>query len=135
MSITQFLAYERGELSIKDIKHSNGLECLAEKILNDERLTKLVVFTISALNYPIIAKAEEDVSALSKIDSAGMMFLGIMRTLGYWLCIIFCIVEILKKLMEGNTKDMGNIVIKYLLVFAILYVLPQGMDLIKALFK
>lgn len=135
MTIPQFLAYERGEMSIKDIKQINGIETLAGQILNDKHLTKLVVFTIAALNYPLIANASEEVSALGKIDAAGVMFLGIMRTLGYWLCIIFCIVDILKRLMEGNTKDIANTVIKYLCVFAVLYILPEGMNLIKILFK
>ena len=51
MTIPQFLAYERGEKSLKDIELENGMESIARKIINNDRLRKITVFTIASLNY------------------------------------------------------------------------------------
>lgn len=133
MSIKQFMEVQRGEKTYKDIETENGLESLAGRILNDDRLRKLTVFTIAALNYS--SKAFADTSeAVVKINSGGFMILGIIQTLGYWLCIISCIMEILKCVMNGSSKDVGKIILKYLLIFGSLYLMPWLFDLIKEIF-
>jgi len=116
MTIPEFFEYERN----KD---------------NSQRLKKLLVFTIAAIGF-----AKENVYAattdpLAKVNIAGATFLSILRTIGYWLCLIFCILEILKILMNGQTKDVGKIIIKYLLVFSTLYILPWAFTLIKTIFE
>lgn len=133
MSIPQFCAYKRGEKTLKDIKIENGLESIAIKIMNDERLRKMAVFTIAGLNYA--SKVFADVSeASAKINEAGIQILGVVQTIGYWLCIIFCLMEILKSIMNGSSKDVGKIMLKYTLIFASLYLMPFAFNLIKEIF-
>lgn len=133
MSIHQFLQYERGEKSIKDIEIENGLESIATKIINNDRLRKMAIFTIASLNY--ISSVQADVAqAAAKIDSAGIMFFGILQSIGYWLCLIGCIMEILKSVMNGTSKDIGRVMLKYLLIFASLYLMPWAFDLIRGIF-
>ncbi|WP_370836019.1 hypothetical protein [Clostridium tertium] len=133
MTIPQFLAYERGEKSIKDIEIENGLESVATKIMNNDRLRKMTVFVIAGLNYTSTALADT-AEAVGRIDSAGNMFLGIIQSIGYWLCLIGCIMEILKSVMNGSSKDVGKVMLKYLLIFAALYLMPFAFNLVKEIF-
>lgn len=133
MSIPQFLSYERGEKTLKDIEMENGLESLATKIISDDRLRKITVFTIASLNYMSTVQAAAT-DAIAKIDSAGNTFFGILQSIGYWLCLIGCIMEILKSVMNGSSKDIGKIMLKYILIFAALYLMPFAFNLIKEIF-
>lgn len=133
MSINQFMEVQRGEKSFKDIEIENGLESIASKILNDDRLRRMTVFTIAGLNYASEVLADTS-QAVAKINVAGYTFLNIVQTLGYWLCLIGCIMEILKSLMNGSSKDVGKLMLKYLLIFAALYLMPFAFDLIREIF-
>lgn len=133
MTIPQFLAYERGEKTIRDIEIENGLECIATKIINNDRLRKMSVFVIAGLNYTSTVLADT-ADAVGRIDSAGNMFLGIIQSIGYWLCLIGCIMEILKSVMNGSSKDVGKVMLKYLLIFAALYLMPFAFNLVKEIF-
>lgn len=134
MSIPQFLAYERGEKTLKDVKLENGLEPIAQRIINNDRLRRMTVFVIAGLNYANTVLANTT-DAVGRIDSAGNMFLGIVQSIGYWLCLIGCIMEILKSVMNGSSKDVGKIMMKYLLIFAALYLMPFAFNLIKDIFS
>lgn len=133
MSINQFMEVQRGEKSFKDIEVENGLESLARRILNDDRLRRMTVFTIASLNYTseVLADTAE---AFGKIDRGGIVILGAIQRVAYWLCIISCVMEILKTVMNGSTKDVGKIMLKYILVFMSLYLMPWLFDLIREIF-
>ena len=133
MSIKQFMEVQAAEKTYKDIEIENGLENLATKIINDDRLRRLTVFTIAGLNYASEVLADTS-QAVAKINVAGYTFLNIVQTLGYWLCLIGCIMEILKSLMNGSSKDIGKLMLKYLLIFAALYLMPWAFDLIREIF-
>lgn len=133
MTIPQFLQYQRGEKTIKDIEVENGLENMATKIMNDDRLKKITVFTIASLNCTSTVYADT-AQAVSKINNAGNAFLTIFQSVGYWLCLIGCIMEILKSVMNGSSKDVGRIMLKYILIFAALYVMPFAFKLISEIF-
>lgn len=133
MTIPQFLAYERGEKTIKDIEVENGLENIATKIMKDDRLKKITVFTIASLNCMNTVYADT-VQAVAKINSAGNTFLSIFQSIGYWLCLIGCIMEILKSVMNGSSKDVGKMMLKYILIFAALYLMPFAFNLIREIF-
>lgn len=133
MSINQFMEVQAGEKTYKDIEIENGLESLATKIINDDRLRRMTVFVIAGLNYASEVLADTS-QAVAKINVAGYTFLNIVQTLGYWLCLIGCIMEILKSLMNGSSKDVGKLMLKYLLIFAALYLMPFAFDLIREIF-
>lgn len=133
MSINQFMEVRRGEKSFKDIEIENGMESLATKIINDDRLRRMTVFTIASLSYAQEVLADTS-DAFGKINKGGLMILGLIQTVGYWLCIISCVMEILKTVMNGATKDVGKVMIKYILIFASLYLMPWLFDLIREIF-
>lgn len=134
MSIHQFCEMERGNLTLREIELQNGFESFATIVTKDKYIEKLVVISMACmLGLGKIANAATDVEG--KITGAGQKFFSIIRTLGYWLCLIGCIVEILKSVSTGGSKDIGKIIMKYLLIFGALYFMPWAFDLIKEMFE
>lgn len=110
-------------------KEKNSLENLAE-IISKNRYTKgLTVFLLANMMYVETALANTD-----KIDAAGGTILGIVRSFGYWICLIMCIVEIIKSLMQGDTRSISKIIAKYAIGFGSFYFLPWFFDIIRKVF-
>lgn len=137
MTFSQYRAYKNGEKTLREIKRERNemgkLEDIATEIVENPRLKRLVVFTVASLNYAseVLADTSE---AYAKIDRGGILILGLIQTVAYWLCIISCIMEILKTVMNGSTKDVGKIMLKYILIFASVYLMPWAFNLIKDIF-
>jgi len=114
------------------IKHNFNMELVAKHINADNKLKKQAVFVLGSLFY-----VQDVVSAagdLSKIDKAGGTILQVARKIGYWVCIVGCIIDVLKALMQGDTKSIAKIMMKYALAFSSLYIFPWVLDLIKNIF-
>lgn len=109
----------------------NDAEALARKINRDRRLRAMVTFVLANGLYMKKAYAA---SNLDKVNSAGFQILDIVRTFGYWICVICCIAEIIRSLTQGDTKGVGKIVIKYCTGYGVFYFLPWFFDLIKEMF-
>ena len=101
---------------------------------SDKRLYKILVFTVASMSYSATVLADTG-EALNNIDKIGYIFLSIFQKVGYWGCLLGCFVEILKSLMNTATKDIWKIFMKYMVIFAILYLLPWAFDLIKETFS
>lgn len=114
-------------------KYNENLELVAKKINNDTRLKRMAVFTLGNLLY--INDTVYAADPLSKVDKAGGTILGIVRKVGYWICIIGCIIDIIKALIQGDTKSVAKVMMKYALAFGALYVFPWILDLIKSIFS
>ncbi|GAA0735813.1 hypothetical protein [Clostridium oceanicum] len=114
-------------------KHNSNVELVAKHINSNNRLKKEAILVLGTIFY-----VQDVVSAagdLGKIDKAGNTILDIVRKIGYWCCIIGCIIDIVKSLMQGDTKSIGKIMMKYALAFTALYFFPWLLDLIKGIFS
>jgi hypothetical protein len=133
-SIPQFMKMQRD----KELLMSLGVtEGVAFEIRCNKKMK--ILFTLGLaliLHYQeALAKpAAKTVEALNKVDTAGATLLAIVRKIGYWICIIMCIIEILRCLGNGNTKEIGKVIVKYLIAFGACYLLPFLFDLIAAIF-
>lgn len=134
MSIHQFCEMERGNITLREIELQNGFESFATIVTRDKYIEKLVVISMACM-LGLGKMANAAVDAEGKINQVGLTFFSIARTLGYWLCLLGCIVEILKAVSTGNNKDIAKIMMKYLLIFASLYFMPWAFDLIREMFK
>ena len=134
MSIPQFNSYNRGELTLNEIKTINQVENIATKIMKNERVRRITILTIASINlmYKVSASSKD---SIEKIDTAGAMFLGIFQSIAYWLCLLGAIMEILKCVMNGSSKDVGRIMLKYILIFASIFLIPFAFDLIRDIFS
>lgn len=72
---------------------------------------------------------------LGKINLLGLKFLGIAQVFGYWICIIMCVVDIIKALMQGDAKGAGKIFVKYLIAFIALFGVKYAFDEVKTIFQ
>lgn len=122
-----FLQELKNKIAYKDLSQ------LARYINKNEKLETKTIFVLANLMYCKKALANTAVST-AKINKAGNTILGICRTIGYWACLIMCIVDIIKALMQGDTKSIAKIMMKYALAFAALYFFPWILDLIKEIF-
>lgn len=122
----------------EEIKKLDTEEYIAKKIISDPRLKKMVAFVTGSLLYfnkAIINAAEPTVKGLEKINYAGNTLLTVARTIGYWVCLVMCIVEIIKSVANGDTKSISKIIMKYILAIGAFYMLPWMFDLVRAIFS
>ena len=93
----------------------------------------ILAFSIAAINFlnPVIAVADVDIS---KLDDLGTKFLNTIRGGGYWIILIIAVADVIKTAMKGGKNEIGNTIIKYLLIYASLYILPLLFDMIREVF-
>ena len=106
-------------------------ELIAKRINESPRLTKCftVLMGTMLMSQKVMAITGEK-DPLKMIDTTGAMFLGVVMRVGYQLILIMCAIEILKSLMQGDTKSIGKILIKYLSATLALYSFPWLVDLV-----
>lgn len=132
MSLPEFLALERGEITLKEIKANRQLDNFIGKIMANKQLKKAFVFlTALGLTFQTFTFTALGAVDTSKIDYAGSTILLLLRTAGYWVCIIIASKDILTSLLSGDTKAVGKSVMKSLAAFGGFYILPWLFDLIK----
>lgn len=134
MTIHQFCEMQRGNITLREIEKLNGYESFISVIKKDKYIEKLVVISLACM-FMLGKVAHASTEAEDKIGIAGNKFFGIVKVLGYWLCLIGCIAEILKSVATGSSKDIGKIMIKYILIFGAMYIMPWAFDLIKEMFE
>lgn len=110
-------------------------EEFAKFILKDKRLTRCTVFLIAGVNFATNVMADINVT-MAKVDNAGFMFLGIIQRIGFWICLLGCLLELLLAVFkEGKGKSVIlPTVLKWLGIFATFYFLPACFELIRDLF-
>lgn len=84
---------------------------------------------VISLQTPTCVYAAGDINI--KIDTLGAMILSLLRTLGYWACILMCVYEVVKSITNGEVRDIGKVSVKYVVAFMVLYLFPMALDLIR----
>lgn len=128
MSVSEFCKLQRNELTLEDIYYRNKLDAFANKVMKSQ-YKAFIVFMIatSLLILPSITTYAVDTS---KINNLGSTVLTLIRSCGYWFCIILATKDIVGALMEGSSKQIGSIIVKYITAFGAFYALPWIFDLI-----
>jgi len=130
MNRTQFLDWKYGGKTTIDIK----LENLGIK--DSRKFEKQLVIGIATTLFIISNPTYVFAVDLGSIDALGNTFLNIIRKVGYWIALISALTDIIKTGMRGgnNTAEIGKIIMKYLLIYASLYLMPYLFDLVKGAF-
>lgn len=97
--------------------------------MNINRITILIIIFV-LLFYTSTCFASD----LSKIDAAGNKVLTIFRKIGFWLILIKCIQELTQSALAGATKNIGGIVMKYILIYGAFYFVPWALRLVEGIF-
>lgn len=132
MSLPEFLALERGELTLKDIKNNRKFDIFLGKIMKNKQIKKALVFlTALGFTFQTFTLTASGAVDTSRIDYAGSTILLLLRTAGYWICIIIASKDILSSLLSGDTRSVGKSVLKALTAYGGFYILPWFFELIK----
>lgn len=113
MSIPEFL----------NLKHE---ETLIIKIIKNDRFEK---FTVTLLGCGLYF--QKVLAAGKGIDPLGNTLITLIRHWAYYILIIMCIVEIIRAGISGDSKKILSIIMKYLLIFAAMYLVPTLFDAIR----
>lgn len=113
-------------LNIDEVGNIKQLEQLAGRILKSKTLKMAAMITITiALNISPVGAAGKG------IDQLGNMLINLIRNYAYYILIIMSIVESIRAAVSGDSKKVLSIVMRYLLVFILMYLIPQLFDAIK----
>lgn len=125
MSIPEFFQVQREELSIDE------LNSLDKEIICNKKLRSAITLLLALTVDFKVANAANGAQAAAKL---GGTFLNMVRSFGYWICVVMCIVEIIRNLLQGDTKGIGKIIVKYLIAFASFYFVPFLFDTVREAF-
>lgn len=128
---TQYLEWKYGNKTTLDIKLENlGIE-------NSRKFEKSLALGIGATLFLVSNPTYVLGVNLDSIDSLGNTFLTIIRRVGYWIALICALAEIIKTSMRGgnNASEIGKIMMKYLLIYASLFLMKSLFDLVKEAFR
>lgn len=92
----------------------------------------LIALTVNLSGVNVLALTES--AASISVDRAGWQILNLMRSVGYWVCIILCTKDVILKSMKGHMNSVGTVVASYGIAFGTLYFLPWLFDLIQQIF-
>jgi len=114
-------------------KYKDGMEIFAKKMNSTTKLQKtFIIVAGSFLYFQTVMAANKN--PLGKIEVFGKTIFGMCLTAGYWLVLVMGMIDILKSLMQGDTKGIPKIVLHYALAYAVLLLFPWMLDLIKSIF-
>ena len=59
--------------------------------------------------------------------------LKLARTIGYWVVILMTTKDCIGEAMKGGKKEVGNIVVKGIMIMAVLYFLPELFSMMESI--
>ena len=135
MSIPQYNAYMRGELTLQEIREQNRAASIFNRLLNNP-----LVFKTSALILALLLNIDKKCYALTNgtgiyprleaLVEKTMEIVYIVQTVGFVICLIMGLIDIIKAMINKNTDEIISIAIKYLLGFVSLFAFPFFLKLI-----
>lgn len=115
----------------------NSKEVKAKHILKSKQFktaTVITMTTLMILNGGTAFAGTSTAHGITQINQGGNMIMDIVKAIGWFICWVGCVIEILRSLMQGDTKSIAKIMMKYALGFSALYMFPWLMELIKSVF-
>lgn len=127
MSWEEWVMYKKGELTLTEIKLGYKEKDLIKKVL----VVSLAYFFIEQSK--VFAYGPDGLNA---IDTLGNKFLSIAQQITYWICIVMAIVDVAKEVLKGSNQasGIGKVLMKYVLAFTSIYLIPWLFDLIRESF-
>lgn len=119
---------------VKTFHEKENITYVIKKVLDNKTLKKIAIITLAmSLHFGRVASAKD--MDLGKVDEVGLIFLSVVKKIGYWGCIIMCLVEILRCIGGGDYRKVGGVIAKYLVIMAALYGLQWAFDIIVGVFQ
>lgn len=121
-------------------KEMNRVDNLLNHLKKHKHLYRRLVIIIammflSGFANPDTVLAVDVETAVSKIDTLGEQLLKLIQAIGYWATLILTSKDMLKDLLSGDRKSIGNTVAKGIMIMATIYFLPELFDMMKSLIE
>ena len=138
MSFEQYRMYKSGELSLCEIKDMKRAEQEINKLLAYPQVFKkatVIVALLMSLESKCYAMAvetgfDQQMDRLGKIVDKTMQIVYVIQTVGFIICLIMGLIEIIKALVNKDTGAIISVGIKYLLGFSALFIFPYLLKMI-----
>lgn len=82
-----------------------------------------------------MAGSADVVDPLERMDKGGAKVLEVGQRVGYWVCILMCVFEIIKKVKDGDTNAIWGILMKYGIAYGSLFGVKWVLDMIGGFFS
>jgi len=135
MTFEQYRAYRNGELNLAEIKMINDLDFEIGRL--NPNTYKCLTIILGILLGVLLGNSQiAYATGTEPINALGRKFLDIVRVGMYWVCLIKGCLEVGKEVTRGgdNMGNIGKIIIKYVLAFATLYIMPWAFDTVQETF-
>lgn len=117
----EFLQYKYENKPIFKIK--------LNKFIKNNKYKVISLESSIILSFPTKCYADVD---FTKIDSVGNVFLEIMQKGGYWVIIIVALGDVIRTVTKGgDNNDIFKKIVKYLIIYATMFALPLGFDIVR----
>lgn len=94
------------------------------------------LISVCIANIQICMAASTDfVDPLVRMDEGGEKLVEVGQRIGYWVCILMCIFEIIKKVKDGDTNAIWGILMKYGIAYGSLFGVKWILDMIGGFFS
>ncbi|WP_238886363.1 hypothetical protein [Clostridium sp. YIM B02551] len=123
MTISEFL-------NMQDETNERRLEILASKIRKNKQLERFTVTLMACCLY-----AQKVLAAEDGVDRLGNKLLFLLRKWAKWILLIMCVLECIKAGVNGDSKNILKIIMKYVLLYASLFLVPYLFDVIAESFS
>lgn len=102
----------------------------------DKKIYKTLVFTMAVFGFTSNRAYAGVDEAVEKLDRLGALLLTIIQKVGFWVCVLGCLLEIAVSVFKkgGGQKEIIGIVFKWLLIFGCFYIVPSLFKLIITFF-
>ena len=98
-----------------------------------KKASALIAICLSNIQVCMASTTSKD--PLSKMDEGGEQLLELGQRIGYWVCILMCIFEIIKKVKDGDTNAIWGILMKYGIAYGSLFGVKWILDMIGGFFS
>jgi len=124
MSIDDFLKSEKEKSTLPEVRKTHDF---INGIMSNDRYKKFIVVFLGITLY-----CSKVLAATNKgIDPLGNTLLNLIRHWAYWVILVMCILEVIRAGISGDSKKILSIIMKYVVVFASMYLVPAIFDAIR----
>jgi len=114
----------------QDCMSDVNVEILAGKLSKKARARRFLITLLGLSLY-----CGKVFAAQSAIDKLGWTLLTLIRQWAKWILILWCIIDVIRSGCAGDAKKTLPILMKYVIIFASMYLIPEIFDAIALAFK
>lgn len=117
-------------VTYEDCMSNEKVEILASKLSKTKRTRRFIVTLLGLSLY-----CGKVFAATSPIDKLGLTLLNLIRQWAKPILVVWCLVEVIRSGLAGDAKKTLPILMKYVIIFASMYLIPEIFDAIELAFK